>query len=114
MRRTPTLAPDRAREVRSVERRLHAFGDRMAQRMHSRGSSRGFTLVELMTVVVIVSVIAAIGLVSLRSRVFGSKSTEALAMIQSIRVAEERWKAENLQYLNASASGNWYPADPRL
>jgi prepilin-type N-terminal cleavage/methylation domain-containing protein len=86
----------------------------MAGPVASRRSSRGFTLVELMTVVVIVSIIATIGMVSLRSRVFGSKSTEALAMIQSIRVAEERWKAENLQYLDASVSGIWFPADPRV
>lgn len=66
-----------------------------------------------MTVVAIVTVLAVIGLVALRNRVFGSKATEALAMIQSIRVAEERWKAENLRYLDASPNGNWYPADPR-
>lgn len=77
-------------------------------------ASRGFTLVELLTVVTIVSVMAVIGLAALRNRVFGSKSTEALAMIQSIRVAEERWKAENLQYLDASPSGSWFPADPRV
>ena len=69
---------------------------------------------ELMTVVTIVSIIALVGLVALRNKVFGSKSTEALAMIQSIRVAEERWKAENLQYLDVSPTGNWFPADPRV
>ena len=67
-----------------------------------------------MTVVAIVSILAVIGLVALRNRVFGSKSTEALAVMQSIRVAEERWKAENMQYLDASPAGNWFPADPRL
>jgi hypothetical protein len=67
-----------------------------------------------MTVVAIVSVLAVVGVVALRNRVFGSKSTEALAMMQSIRVAEERWKAENLQYLDASPTGNWFPADPRV
>jgi hypothetical protein len=66
-----------------------------------------------MTVVVIVGVIAAIGMVALRNRVFGSKATEAFAMMQSIRVAQERWKAENLQYLDVSPNGTWFPADPR-
>ncbi|HEX4476009.1 MAG TPA: prepilin-type N-terminal cleavage/methylation domain-containing protein [Polyangiaceae bacterium] len=76
-------------------------------------SEQGFTLVELMTVVVIVGVLATLGIAALREHVFGSKSTEALAMMQSIRVAEERWKAENMTYLNVSTANAWYPADPR-
>src|SRR5262249_42342275 len=71
-----------------------------------------FTLVELMVVVVIVSVLATIGIASFRSRIFGSKTSEALAMIQSIRAAQERWRAENLTYLNVTRTGNWYPAMP--
>jgi prepilin-type N-terminal cleavage/methylation domain-containing protein len=77
-----------------------------------RAGERAFTLVELMVVVAIVSVLSIIGLASFRSRVFGSKTTEALAMIQSIRAAEERWRAENLMYLNVTQSGTWYPAMP--
>lgn len=103
-----TSAPA-GREI--VERRLHV--GRSPMRMpRTRRSSRAFTLVELLTVVAIVTIIAALGLVALRNRVFGSKSTEALAMVQSIRAAEERWKSENLQYLDASESGLWFPADP--
>lgn len=75
-------------------------------------TSRGFTLVELMVVVVIVGVLGTLGVASFRSRVFGSKATEAFAMVQSIRAAEERWKAENMRYLNVSTSGTWYPAKP--
>lgn len=82
------------------------------RRPRLRARTRGFTLVELMTVVGIVSILAIIGLVALRQRIFGSKSTEALAMMQSIRAAEERWKAENLQYLDCSPTGAWFPADP--
>ena len=78
----------------------------------SRSTERAFTLVELMVVVVIVGVLATIGVASFRSRIFGSKTSEALAMIQSIRAAEERWRAENLTYLNVSQSGQWYPAAP--
>ncbi len=73
---------------------------------------RAFTLVELMTVVVIVGVLATIGLASFRSRIFGSKTSEALAMIQSIRAAEERWRGENLTYLNVTRTATWYPATP--
>ncbi len=73
---------------------------------------RAFTLVELMTVVVIVGVLATIGIASFRSRIFGSRTSSALAMIQSIRAAEERWRGENLTYLNVTRTGTWYPAAP--
>lgn len=64
---------------------------------------------ELLVVVIIVGVLATIGISSFRARVAGSKSTEAIAMIQSIRAAQERWKAENLTYLNVTRTTNWYP-----
>lgn len=108
-RLAPTLPPGRRLDV---ERDLHVRERSMNASSRVRPRSRGFTLVELMAVVGIVSILAIIGLVALRKRVFGSKSTEALAMIQSIRAAEERWKAENLQYLDCSPTGAWYPADP--
>jgi len=78
----------------------------------SYAGARGFTLVELMVVVVIVGVLAVIGVASFRSRIFGSKTSEALAMIQSIRAAEERWRGENLTYLDVTRTGTWYPATP--
>jgi type II secretory pathway pseudopilin PulG len=65
-----------------------------------------------MVVVTIVGILAVIGLVALRSRVFGSRSVEALAMIQSIRAAQERWRAENMTYLNVSSPATFYPARP--
>ena len=78
----------------------------------TRANLRAFTLVELMTVVTIVGILAVIGVASFRARVFGSKTTQALAMMQSIRAAEERWRADNLTYLNVTQTGTWYPATP--
>jgi len=74
-------------------------------------SSRAFTLVELLAVVTIVGILAVIAVASFRKRMLGSRSTEAFAMVQSIRSAEDRYKAENLTYLDVSAAG-WFPAAP--
>ncbi|MEB2313455.1 MAG: prepilin-type N-terminal cleavage/methylation domain-containing protein [Sorangiineae bacterium] len=74
--------------------------------------ARGFTLVELMAVVVIVGILAAVGVVTMRKYIFGSKSVEALSMIQAIRAAQERWRAENQAYLDVSDTiDTWYPME---
>lgn len=73
-------------------------------RRSARRVSRGFTLTELMVVVVIVGVLAAIGVMTFRKHVFSSRSVEALAMIQSIRVAQEGWRAEHMTYLDVSTT----------
>ena len=80
--------------------------------MTARSRERGFTLVELMIVVAIVGVLAAVGVFLLNKHMFASKSVEASAMIQSIRAAEERYRAENQTYLDVSTEMNsWYPMD---
>ena len=79
-----------------------------------RGASRGFTLVELLVVVLIVSIFATIGIVMMREYIFTAKSTEAFAVVQSIRAAEESWKAQNGSYLNVSDTldpANYYPSE---
>jgi type IV pilus assembly protein PilA len=65
---------------------------------------RGFTLVELMAVVVIVGVLATIGVMLFRKHVYSAKSTEAMSMVQGIRAAEERTRAETGAYLDVSPS----------
>ena len=79
-----------------------------------RDASRGFTLVELLVVVLIVSIFATIGIVMMREYIFTAKSTEAFAVVQSIRAAEESWKAQNGSYLNVSDTldpANYYPSE---
>ncbi len=67
------------------------------RRFRGRGEA-GFTLVELMIVVAIVGVIAAIGLVGFRKYQASAAAGEARAMLQTIRGAEDAYKAETLSY----------------
>lgn len=66
-----------------------------------------------MAVVAIVGILAVIGVASLHGHVFASKSVEAYAMIQSIRAAQERFRAESQGYLDVSSSLTaYYPKAP--
>jgi type IV pilus assembly protein PilA len=73
-----------------------------------RAAQRGFTLLELLTVVAIVGILATLGLVSYRRFITSSKSSEAIYMVGSIRAAQESYRAETLTYLNVSAGFNEY------
>lgn len=77
-----------------------------------RQSIRGFTLVELMAVVVIVGVLATMAIVLVGKHVNAARTAEALAMVQSIRAAEESYRAENRRYLSVSQTlQDYYPAE---
>jgi type IV pilus assembly protein PilA len=79
-------------------------------RPRRRGAHRGFTLVELMIVVAIVGVMSALALYGYRKYINSAQSSEAKTVIQMIRGAQEAYKSEMLQYLNASSSiTSYYP-----
>ena len=75
---------------------------------------RGFTLVELMVVVAITGVLATIGTMMVRTHFKEAKTSEALALIQALRIAEESQRAEGGTYLSCSLTAGtpWYPASP--
>jgi type IV pilus assembly protein PilA len=68
----------------------------------SKTLERGFTLVEVLTVVVIVGVLATLAVYGVRKYVFASKSSEAMTMITSIKANQEAFKDETFAYLNVS------------
>lgn len=57
------------------------------------GRSRGFTLIELMIVVVVVALLAAIALPSFMSQVRASRRSDAVATLSQIQQAQERWRS---------------------
>jgi type IV pilus assembly protein PilA len=65
-------------------------------------SERGFTLIEMMVVVVIVGVLATLAVVGYRKIVQSSHVSEATGMIQNIRVAQEAYHSETQQYATVS------------
>lgn len=75
-----------------------------------RQTNGAFTLVELMTVVAIVGILAAVGVALVSRHVNASRTVEALSMVQSIRAAQESYRAENRRYLSVSSSlTDYYP-----
>jgi len=67
-------------------------------------SYRGFTLVELMIVVVIVSILAAIAIPAYSKYVKKSRTSEAVSNLGAIAMFEETFFSENDSYVTASAN----------
>ncbi|MGO8998979.1 MAG: prepilin-type N-terminal cleavage/methylation domain-containing protein [Polyangiaceae bacterium] len=83
----------------------------------SAPAERGFTLVELMIVVVIVGVLAVLAVVGFQKLIGTSRTTEAVQMVNSIKVGQEAFHAETGAYddisqglcVTTSTCANFYP-----
>ncbi len=75
---------------------------------------KGFTLIELMIVVAIMGIVAAIAYPSYNNYVIRSKRADGMGALMNAVNAMERFRAANLTYVGASAGTHFadtYPSD---
>lgn len=60
--------------------------------------NRGFTLIELMIVVAVIAILATIALPAFNEQVRQSRRADAVAQMGAIKLAMERWRADNPSY----------------
>ncbi len=78
----------------ALPRRVRSFRATMNQ--------RGFTLVEMMAVVLIMGILAVLAVVGYSHVTSSARMSEATGMIMNIRAAQERYHAETQQYADIS------------
>lgn len=81
----------------------------------NRHRLRGFTLVELMIVVVIAGVLATVAVYGVSRYIASAKTSEAVQMIGAIKTAQESYLDETFQYLSVAddvtTNASFYPHD---
>jgi len=70
----------------------------MLRRRARAGAPKGFTLVELAVVIVIIGVLAAFGVPRFLKSVERSKAAEAFSFLSAVRSSQERYLAQYGQY----------------
>lgn len=76
--------------------------------------ARGFTLIEMMIVVVLVAILAGVALPSLLEAIRKNRRSEAISAINAVQQAQERWRSSNASYASdltsAAPAGLGIPA----
>ncbi len=76
---------------------------------------RGFTLIELMVVIAMVGILAALAVDGVSTYFSSARSVDARSGVSAVSVAQEMYKAEFGVYadVSPSRSTDWYPGDPQ-
>ncbi len=72
----------------------------------------GFTLVELMIVVVIIGVLSVLAVVGFRKNTFSARNSEAVQFLGAVRAAQENYFSAYGQYCGAPQPDEWPAAMP--
>jgi prepilin-type N-terminal cleavage/methylation domain-containing protein len=70
----------------------------------------GFTLIEVMMVVVIIGILAATAIPSFQRQVIRARASEAPTVLGHIRIAQESYRSEFGQYYGAPAASAFWPS----
>ena len=77
--------------------------------------TKGFTLIELMIVVAIVAILAAIAIPTYQEQVRKGRRADAARAVGQLQLDMERWRGENPSYADCGAPGcgsGTYPVEP--
>lgn len=70
----------------------------------ARNKTSGFTLIELMVVVAIVAILAAIALPSFADQMRKSRRAEAVTSLQEAQLRLERWRVDHADFTGSNAT----------
>lgn len=66
-----------------------------------RRRAQGFTLIEVMVVLVVAAILAAVAVPAYQDQMRKARRAEARDMVSQIQVAQERWRSNNVSYASS-------------